>query len=284
MVFVAEFPTLKDFSKKSINNAVIKESLTHPASLFPGVLTILCGLSGALFSSPLLFAASAGTFLTGAVGFIVNFCFRYDSIGRRYLDSLSQGIIDRKADLIKSLQSDLSGCLGIDRDRCQQGITQFSAVDQKYTEIKHLLAAKLSDRELLRQRFVGSVEQVYLSVLDNLREIVGILLGLPDNEEDPRRIRKSNEQEMDEAERRQIAAISKRRQLRLAQLKKVDDLLAKNEEAFTQLEEAAVAISSMRTEEKFSDTGPEESIRQLREIAQRATSMYGRDTDMEPPE
>lgn len=279
---MAELPTLKDFSKESINKAVIKEALTHPASLFPGVLTILCGLSGALFSSPLLLGASAGIFLTGASSFIVNYCFRYNSLGRRYLESLSQSIIDQKASLIDSLQSDLSGCLSIDENRCQQGIDQFSAVKQKYTEIKHLLSAKLNDSELLYERFVGSVEQVYLSVLDNLREIIGIMQGLPDDEDPSKRIGRPKGEKPDEAEQRQIAAISKRHELRLAQLKKVDNLLAKNEEALTQLEEAAVAISSMRTEEKFSEIDPEESIRQLKEIAQKATTMYGEEVDIKP--
>jgi hypothetical protein len=230
----------------------------------------------------MLLAASAGILLTGASSFIVNYCFRYDSIGRRYLESLSQSIIDQKASLINSLQSDLSSCLGIDEDRCQQGIDQFSAVKQKYTDIRHLLSTKLSDSELLYERFVGSVEQVYLSVLDNLREIIGIMQALPDDEEVPTLTTKSEGREASEAEQRQIAAISKRHELRLAQLKKVDDLLAKNEEALTQLEEAAVAISSMRTEGRFSESDPEESIRQLKEIAQRATAMYGKDEDIKP--
>lgn len=278
---MGELPTLKDFSKASISKAVIKEALTHPASLFPGVFAILCGLSGALFSSPLLLAASAGIFLTGASSFIVNYCFRYNSLGRRYLAGLSRSIIDQKAHLINNLQSDLSECLSIDEARCQQGIDQFSAVKQKYIDIKDLLSAKLSDSELLYEQFIGSVEQVYLSVLDNLREIIGIMQGLPDDE-GPSRITKSNGQETSEAEQRQIAAISRRRELRLAQLEKLDALLAKNEEALTQLEEAAVAISSMRTEGRFSENDPEESIRQLKDIAQRATAMYARDEDIKP--
>ena len=79
---MTEPPTLKDFSKESINKAVIKEALTHPASLFSGVLTLLFGLSGGLFSSPLLLGASAGAFLIGASSLIVNYCFRYDSLGQ----------------------------------------------------------------------------------------------------------------------------------------------------------------------------------------------------------
>jgi hypothetical protein len=281
-VLVAELPTLKDFSKESINKAVIKEALTHPTSIFPGVLTILFGLSGALFSSPLLVAASAGTLLAGAGSLVVNYCFRYDSIGRRYLESLSQSFIDRKANLIDKLQSDLSDLLNIDPDRCRQGIDQFAAVKRKYDDLRRLLSTKLSDSELLHERFVGSIEQVYLSVLDNLGEIISIMQALPDDEGPPARPERAGGHEPDEAEKREIATITARRQLRLAQLKKVDDLLAKNEEALTQLEEAAVAISSMRTEGRFAEVDPEESIRQLKEIAQRTAAMYGKDEGKKP--
>jgi hypothetical protein len=280
MAPMAELPTLKDFSRASINKAVLKEALTHPASLLPAVLTVLCGLSGALFSSPLLLGASAGIFLAGAGGFIVNYCFRYESIGRNYIESLSQSFIDQKASLIDGLQSDLSDCMGIDEERCRQGIDQFSAAKQKYNDVKQLLSVKLSDTELLHDRFLGSVESVYLSVLDNLREIIGIMQGLPDDEEATIRAGKPKAGKPDEVEQRKMTAILKRQELRLAQLKKIDELLAKNEEALTQLEEASVTISSMRTQGRLSDTDSEESILRLKEIAQKAKTIYGEDPNV----
>jgi hypothetical protein len=271
---MANIPTIRDFSKESINKAVISEALTHPASLYPGVITVLCGLSGILFASPWLLGASAGMFLVGAGSCVVNYCFRYETIGRQYIERLAHSMLRQKEDIINSLKSDLSECREVDEGRCERGIDQFTLAKEKYSEVKEILSKKLGGGELMYGRFMGSVEQVYLGILDNLREIVGILRGLPDTEGNQERLQKAFNKTTDENDKRQISALLKRFDLRQAQLKKVDEFLARNEEAITQLEETAVTVSSMKTEERFSDVDHEDAIRQLREMAQRVSTLY----------
>jgi hypothetical protein len=271
---MAELPTIKDFSKESINKAVITEALTHPTSLYPGVVTVLCGVAGLAFASPWLVGASAGMLLVSAGSCVVNYFFRYESIGQNYLEKLSQSMVSQKEDLINSLKSDLTECKEVDEGRCERGIEQFSTAKEKYAEVKEILSKKLGGGELMYGRFMGLVEQVYLGILDNLREIVSILKGLPDTEGDETKLRKALDKTSDENEKRQINALLKRFELQRTQLRKADELLARNEEAITQLEETMVAVSAMKTEDRFSDVDHEEAIRQLKDIAQRVSTLY----------
>jgi DNA repair exonuclease SbcCD ATPase subunit len=270
---MTNLPTLKDFSKESISKAVFSEAATHPGSLYPGVLTVLLGVSGALFSSPLLIGASAGMLLMGAGSFVVNYCFRYDTIGKKYIQSLSDSMLSHKEDLIDSIQADLSEC-ETETDRCEQGIEQFHSAEEKYTEVKDVLSRKLGGGELMYGRFMGSIEQVYLGILDNLREMVTLIKSLPEAEGDEAKLKKDLEKVRDENKKRQISALLKRFDLRNTQLNKIDELLARNEEAITQLEETSVAVSSMKTEERFSDVDHEEAIQQLKDMAKRISALY----------
>jgi hypothetical protein len=280
-------PSLKDFSKESINKAVVREALTYPLTMFPGVLAVLCGLAGTLFASPALLVAAGGCALTGAGCAVVNYCFRYEAVGRDYLESLSRSMLQEKENLINSLKPDLLSCDSIDQNRCRQGLDQFTLAKEKYAEVKEILAKKLSEGELMYGRFLGSVEQVYFGMLDNLREIVNILQGLPDplqgfpldSDVSEERLQEALNLATTEAAKRQVVAILKRFELREKQLQKVDDYLATNEEAITALEATIVAVSSMKTGTRLSDGDHEEAIEQLKSIAQRVYTTYDNKSD-----
>jgi hypothetical protein len=271
---MTNLPTLQDFSKGSISKAVVKEALTHPITLYPSVMAVLCGVAGVLFTSPAWLLVAGGCLLASTGGAVVNYCFRFDSFGKQYLNNLSQSMLQQKDNLINSLKSELLSCESIDSDRSGQGLSQFSTAKEKYADVKEELGKKLNSGELMYGRFMGSVEQVYLGILDNLREVVGILHGLPDAEGNEQNLRKAFDKTNDENERRQIGAILKRSDLRRNQLKKADALLARNEEAITELESTMITVSEMKTEERLSEVDHEESIKQLKEIAQRVSSLY----------
>jgi hypothetical protein len=271
---MTNLPALQDYSKESINKAVVKEAITHPLSMYPGVMSVLCGVAGALFASPVVLGAAGVCFLVGAGSVVANYCFRYESVGQQYLVNLSKNMLEHRENLINSLKPDLTQCDPVDPERCRQGLEQFSLAKEKYLEITETLTHKLDGGELMYGRFMGLVEQVYLGLLDNLREIVEILQGIPDTEGDPKRLQKKLEQTEDENESRKLKALLKRFDLRNSQLKKVDELLARNEEAITELESTMVAVSSIKTDNKLADVDHEEAIQQLRGIAQRVTTSY----------
>ena len=274
---MTDLPTLRDFSKESINKAVIKEALTHPAAMYPGVFAALCGLAGALFASPVLLVTAGGMAVAGVSSMVVNYCFRYDQVGRRYLENISRRMLQQRENLVNSLEPDLRRCKEIDdfcyEKECNQGLNQFSLAKEKYEEVLVILRKKLSEGELMFGRFMASIEQVYLGILDNLREMIGVIEGMPDAEGDPRELLRYLEKVQDENERRRVKAILKRFELRSAQLNKVAELLARNEEAITELESTIIVVSSMRTDPRLSDMDHEEAISQLKSIAERVSTL-----------
>ena len=56
-----------------------------------------------------------------------------------------------------------------------QAISQFQDVQEKIVNFRDVLGKKLSPQEMTFSRYMGSAEQVYLSVLDNLDKMATIL-------------------------------------------------------------------------------------------------------------
>jgi len=229
-------PQVSDFSQKAIQRAVLKEGLAHPLTLFPSALGLLSGLAGFLFSLPILFAIMAGTFVIGAGSLIVNIFFLSERTASRYIRRLNAKLKEHEKYVLASLQKDLRECSSIKgaEHYASQGVEQFRRIQKKYQNVLDLLEQKLSSGELTFGRFSGAAEQVYLSTLNNLKQVVATLKSA--GTIDPDYIEGRLEQlamleHKSEADRKEGDTLKKRRALREQQLDKVNHLLTKNEEA-----------------------------------------------------
>jgi hypothetical protein len=72
-----------------------------------------------------------------------------------------------------------------------------------------------------------------------------------------------------------METLRKRRRLWDDQLDNVNELLTRNEEALTQLEEVAVAIAAIRSGEGFATVNTTESVKRLHELADRIYQKQG---------
>lgn len=279
-----DLPTPKDFSKESIKKTVVKEALTHPATMYPGVIATLCGLAGILFSSPMLLVAAGGAAVAGAGSIVINYCFRYESVGKQYIETLSRRVLQQKENLVNSLVPDLDRCRKLDQGRysqqCNLGLYQFNQSKQKYDEVKEILNKKLNGGELLYGRFMGTVEQVYLGVLDNLREIVNAVETMPDAIGSREQLETALNLAGSEPAKRQIQAMLSRHDLKDTQMQKVDSLLATNEEAITELERTIIAATSMKSDSRLSEVSHDEAIDQLKQVAERVYSLNQPKSDL----
>lgn len=266
--------TVSDFSKSAIQRAVRNEALTHPMTLFPGVLAVLGGLAWGLFGIPLfLWGAFGGAFI-GATSLIVNYCFRDRTLGAKYVQRLSEQLAARQEQVFSSLNEDLKACSSIPggEGHVTQALEQFTRIRQKYDNLQRLLEQNLGSGLLLEGRIWGASEQVYLGVLDNLRQVVTILQSIATI--DPHYINEQVRQlsrlrKPSDADQRELATLNKRAKLRKSQLEKVNDILSRNEEAMTQIEEATTALASMQAGDSFAEVDPEISIRELRDLAEK---------------
>jgi hypothetical protein len=268
-------PPLSDFSQKAIQRAVLKEGLAHPLTLFPPALGLISGLAGFLFSVPLLFAIMAGTFVIGAGSIIVNIFLLSERSASRYIRRLNAKLKEHEKYVLASLEKDLLECSSIKGGEhyAPQGVEQFRRIQEKYQNVLDLLEQKLSSGELTFGRFSGAAEQVYLSTLNNLKQVVATLQSA--GTIDPGYIEGRLEQlamlkQKSEADGKEVDTLKKRRALREEQLDKVNHLLTRNEEAMTEMETTTAAIADMQTDGSFAATDFDHAITLLQELAQRA--------------
>jgi hypothetical protein len=268
-------PALSDFSQKAIQKAIRNEALSHPVTLYAGVATILTALSWATFGAPAFLWAALGGAVLSASSLIVNYCFRDNTLGQIYIRRLNERLAEEKESVLLSLQDELKQCGDISgaQDYVEQGLEQFTRSKRSYDNFREILEDSFGSGRLDFGRIWGASEQAYLGVLDNLKQIVTILKSLSTIDPDyiDRRLRQLDLLgHLTDADQREQITLTKRAQVREEQLQRVNEILTRNEEAITGIEEATAALADTRSGDSFSDLDPETSIRQLRELAEKA--------------
>ena len=152
-----------------------------------------------------------------------------------------------------------------------QGIDQFHDIQEKIGNFRDVLGKKLNAQEMTFSRYIGSAEQVYLSVLDNLEKIAIILKSistidvsyLEDRLQALKKLKTLTEP--DEEEKKTLL---ERQKLRDDKLQEVNVLLTENEQAMTEIEKATVSLVSITRSRANVDM--ETARKQLEELASRA--------------
>lgn len=265
---------LKDFSRGAIRHEVLREGLTHWLTLYPTAIGIPLGLAAFLFNLPVLYFGMIGTLTVSLASAIVNVFFRDEAIAGRYLARLAQKVREEQARALASLGEDLRECrkFRVGREYTDQALEQFKQLQAKYDNVHSVLKNKLDEGELAYGRFVGAAEQVYLTGLENLKQIVVVMQSLSSIEPEyiAKRLRQLDENgSVAPADLKEQETLIKRKKLMDEQLDKVNELLTNNEEAMTALEETTAAIAAMKTG-RYSAADYESAIAQLQEIAGKA--------------
>lgn len=233
-----------EFSQSAVRRAVLRETASHPASVYPAALAVLGAVAVALFgwSGPLLWGAS-GAGCVGLASWLVNYFVRNRSFASGYLERAHRALEEHTRTRLQALERELSE-LGLER-----GVHQLEEFGAKLANLKRILGQVLNANELTYGRYLGIAEQVYLSAIDNLHEaalsrqsIQTIDLGYVD-----RRMREIEKGGVQPEEAAELESLRARRELHAEQLAKVEELLARNETAMTQMDMAAAAIAAIKT-------------------------------------
>jgi hypothetical protein len=167
-------PSIEDFSKKAVTRAVLKTTLEHPLGLYLSGVGLLGWLALGVLgpSTPAVLAAIGGTTI-GLGSWIVNFFFRGDWLAQQYIENVHRQMEEYKQKIILNLVNDLEQWKRLPgaEDYVTQGIDQFHDIQEKIENFRDVLGKKLNSGEMTFSRYLGSAEQVYLSVLDNLEKI-----------------------------------------------------------------------------------------------------------------
>ncbi len=268
-------PAPDEYLPTAIQKAVVDSGLKHPLTVYPVALGISGGVVGLLFEIPLLLAAALGLGLLGPAWAVVSIFFRHQAMGGKYLQKLHRKQKEYESYLVKELEAGLEECKSIKGMEAYagHGVDQLRNVRVKFDNIGDLLGMKLRTGEITHGRFLGAAEQVNLSVLDNLKSMVGLLKSAGSIQ--PGYIKKrlndiGRKKEKSAEDIQQAESLQQRLDLWESQLLEVNRLLAKNEEAMTEMEVISAAIAKWRTDRRFGSTDFETAITRLNELARQA--------------
>lgn len=252
MALNRDLPALADFSKKAALKAVLITTLQKPAALYPAAI----GVVGVLAISVIGFS-TAGYLLAvcglsaGIGSWIVNFCFRGQTFENRYFQQLRDALLRQSQQVLESLKQELGEYADIKgaEGYAPRGIEQFKMAQEKFNILRGLLEKKLNEGELTYMRYAGTVEQVYLSVLDNLKYVTDLIQSASAINDDYITAQLTKLEKLTnptEDNNKEAAALSESRELRESQLKKVSELLSQNEQALAQIDQATAVVANMR--------------------------------------
>jgi len=263
-----------DFSQESTAKAVRKDILQHPLTVYSLPLIIGGGLATFLIN-PIFAVLLCSGIAIGGGSWIINNYFRRDVFESRYVKQLREVLLKQRENMLESLESELKECHSIEgvEQYADQGAEQFKMVKERFDNLQDILSEKLNQGELTFIRYAGTAEQVYLSVLDNLRTVVSLFKSISTIDENyiQMRLRELGKmKKLTKADEQEIATLNERKQLRDTQLEKINVFLTQNEEAMTEMNKAAVAIAEMKTDKSTVSVDIETARKELEELAKRA--------------
>lgn len=259
---------MPDLSKRAVDWAVLTGSLQHPAVVYPAAAGVLGGIGAALLTaSPMLVT---GAIVGGGVALLslgVNWLFRRDYFASRYLESAHKSLVAYREAVLENLERDLAA------HDSPEGLSQLQRFGEKIKTFEEVLDDKLGRKELTYARFLGIAEQVYLSGMDNLRQVA--LAKKSAGTIDEGYIRGRIESlgasgQPSEARTQELAGLTQQLELAAKQRATVEALLAQNEQALAQLDLALSAITDMKTGSAQSSVSMETAMSDLQHVANRA--------------
>jgi hypothetical protein len=265
-------PRPEEYLNAAIQKAVVQTGLKHPVTLYPLALGISAGVVGMLFNLPVLLSAALGLGMVGPAWAVLQIFFRHEALGSQYLARLHKKQKHYEAYLISQIETGLKQCAQTAelKQKADTGIKQLRSTRLKFANVKELLGMKLRTTEITYGRFLGAAEQVSLSVLDNLNTVASLLKSTTSIE--PKYIQ-TRLKEIDSKEpptkedEDQLKSLRERLALWNSQLQKVDQLMAKNEEAMTEMERISAAVAQWQSGRKFAGSDLESAIKQLHALA-----------------
>ena len=268
-------PKIDEYLPGAIQKAVFDAGMKHPAVIYSIAAGAGSGFIGWLFEMPIFYLFALIGVLSGSIWAAAQIFFFHEKIGAGYIKCLNERQKEYEQYTRNAIRKGLEECKDIKgfEDFSEQGIEQFNSIRIKLANIKELLEMKIGINEFTFSRFQAAADQVSLSVLDNLKDMVSILKSAGSIDSDYIRkclhaLAKRKDQVKDDISRK--AALKKRLWLWKEQVQKVNILLAKNEEALTEMEKISAAVAKWHTDGRFADTDFESALSRLRELAMQA--------------
>lgn len=262
------------FSEVALQKAVVSKSFSHPLTLYPAA-TGLIGASWLVLIEPALlaFLIAVGGVSFGVGSWIVNYFFRWENHANTYLAEIARKMREYRKQSTVEIRKGLLECKtlsGVEKGGAK-GLKQFEEITTKFDLFQEILRKKLNKQEITYARFLATAEQVYLNTLDNLRDLVNFLKGTAaigtDYKEEILRLQQL--ENSSSADQKQLATLLERDSLKDSQQERIDELIAVNEQALTQIDATIAAFSKTRIRKGQANVNFETAIAELEVLASR---------------
>jgi hypothetical protein len=264
-----------DFSQDAIQKAVRGKIIQNPVSLYTTALgTVGVVASTILFPGILLVVCSVGLIAFGIISGIVNFAARKSVFETKHLAYLNKLLDNQKKMVLARLQRELKK-FSTSKDLklySGQAVQQFEKIQKKFDNFKRILSEKFDTSEITYGRFFGTTEQLYLSVLDNLEDIVNSLATITNIDDSYIKERVTHLKSLEspeDADKRELETLKTRQDLKKNSLEQINELLTINEEAMTQIDLSMSTISQTKTKMGRASIDMEVARKDLEELINR---------------
>ncbi len=257
-----------DFSPKAIKKQVARETIRDKSVVYPFGFGAVAGVAALLFGSPLLIAAAATGVFVGTGSWIFNNTLRRQKHVSDYLSEMNTLLAGQTKQSIIDLRRELQ------RVREEQGLKQIDLLQNKYNAFNDILANKFNKGEITFTRYHAMVEQVFLAVLDNLKQITNMrqAINVIDEGHITKRINDLQSRPQTRTGQEELDALIGRYRLLQNQRDKVQERLAQNESAMTKMDEVMAAISVINPGQSQASMDMEDAMKELETLALRASS------------
>ncbi len=261
-------PARADLSRLAIEKAVNKETLMSPLSLYPVAIGVIGAVGLLLFREPMALYVSLVGFLAGATAFVVNRYFRYDSLARRYLDSIHKQIKQQTLENLANLERELKEL------KCNEGVMQLPKLKEKFGRFNGILDRKFDQGEITYGRYLAMGEQVYLNAMDNLNKITEKLYSVSAIDEGYIRYRlQALKSDNSNKARDEEKSLGERLKIFQDMQNEVMEIITANEEAMTKLDQTTSALANIQTRGGKAVMDMDFAMEELAELANR-TKIY----------
>jgi multidrug efflux pump subunit AcrA (membrane-fusion protein) len=255
----------KDITAKDIKKAVVSASLQRPLTLYPATIGLLGGFYAFMFGAN---PFALGAMVAGGTVTLANWVYEYfakgDNHANQFVMRFRKELERRRTEALEHLEDELTD---IHND---QAASQVKLFKSKYDNFHAILDRKLEMTELTYNRYLSIAEQVFLNGLDNLENAAIALKSISTIDED----RILNDiakltQENSSSSQHRTNELQTRLALRNEQLRRVNELLAINETALTQLDQVAAKIANIDTKQNRAHVDMEDAMDELRRLIYR---------------
>ena len=263
-------PAIADFQPDAVHKAVMSQALTSPLTLFPVVGGVLAAAVGLLFGLPWCVMAAGGGILVGGGNLLFKATALKEGVRRDYFRKLQQRRERYKQFTIQQVKTGLEEAFQTEAARrlAEKGVAQFDHIRRTLESVQGVLTMKLAIDELTFQRYSGAAENAYLSVLDNLKDVVAVLRSLDSIDVDGVQARLQQlETSSDTRATEEKSALEERLALLRSQTERAQLRLSKNEVVMTKMEQISARAAEWQTDVQFAATDVEAAITELVRLA-----------------